>query len=55
MGKLSFMKYFTIFYYWNYNSIFIDGVVLWGHIALLAIFSAVLFIAGLLVFERKDL
>ena len=54
-GKLSFMKYFTIFYYWNYNSIFIDGVVLWGHIALLAIFSAVLFIAGLLVFERKDL
>ena len=54
-GKLSFMKYLTIFHYWNYNSIFIDGVIIWGHIALLIILSAVLFIAGVVVFERKDL
>jgi len=53
--KLDFMKYLTIFHYWDYKSIFIDGVVLWGHIALLIILSAVLFIAGAVVFERKDL
>ena len=53
--KLDFMKYLTIFHYWNYRSIFIDGVVLWGHIALLITLSAVLCIAGTVVFERKDL
>jgi ABC-2 type transport system permease protein len=53
--RLAFMKHLTIFHYWNYRSIFIDGVVLWGHIALLIILSAILFIAGAVVFERKDL
>ena len=53
--KLDFMKYFTIFHYWDYKSIFVDGVVLWGHIAFLIIISAVLFIAEAVVFERKDL
>jgi ABC-2 type transport system permease protein len=53
--KLNFMKYFTIFHYWNYKGIFVDGIVSWGHIALLIILSSVLFIAGAVVFERKDL
>ncbi len=53
--KLNFMKYLTIFHYWNYNSIFIGGVIPWGHIALLIILSTALFIAGAVVFERKDL
>ena len=53
--KLDFMRYITIFHYWNYRSIFINGVIPWGHIALLIILSAVLFTAGAMVFERKDL
>ncbi|MFC1712942.1 ABC transporter permease subunit [Candidatus Poribacteria bacterium] len=53
--RLYFIKYFTIFHYWNYKGIFVDGVVLWEHIAVLIILSAVLFIAGAVVFERKDL
>ena len=53
--KLNFVKYLSIFHYWNYKSIFVDGIISWGHIALLIIFSAVLFIAGMVTFERKDL
>jgi len=54
-GKLDFMKYLTISHYWNYNTIFIDGIILWKDTVLLTILSIVLFIAGIVVFERKDL
>lgn len=53
--KLNFAKYLTIFHYWNYNAIFIDGIVSWGNTAALIIFSIIMFIMGLKLFERKDL
>lgn len=53
--RMRFLKYFTIFPYWDYNAIFIDGIVQWGHVILLTFLSIGLFIAGLAVFERKDL
>jgi len=53
--RLSFLKYASITYYWDYDVIFIDGVVPWGHVILLCVVAIVLFLAGLWVFERKDL
>jgi len=53
--RMGFVRYFTIFQYWDYNAIFIDGIVQWGHVILLTLLSIGLFIAGLAVFERKDL
>lgn len=53
--RLSFLKYLTIFHYWQYGDIFIDRNVAWGNIMLLTTLSAILFIAALVVFERKDL
>ncbi len=53
--RLSFLKYASITYYWDYDIIFIDGVVPWGHVILLIVVAVVLFLAGLWVFERKDL
>jgi ABC-2 type transport system permease protein len=53
--RLSFLRYFTIFQYWDYNSVFVGGVVRWGGIALLTFLSIGLFVAGVVVFERKDL
>jgi len=53
--RLSFLRYFTIFQYWDYNSVFVDGVVRWGGILLLTLLSIGLFVAGLVVFEKKDL
>ncbi len=53
--RMSFVKYFTIFQYWDYNAVFVDGVVRWGGVALLSLASIGLFIAGLAVLERKDL
>jgi len=42
--KLDFMKYLTVFHYWNYRSIFINGInISWGHIVLLIILSAILY------------
>lgn len=53
--RFEFVKYLTVFHYWDYITIFIDGIVQWWHILLLTILSAGLLIAGLAVFERKDL
>jgi ABC-2 type transport system permease protein len=53
--RLSFLKYFTIFHYWQYGDIFIASTVAWGNILLLMALSAILFVAALVVFERKDL
>ena len=53
--KLNFLKYFAVTYYWDYNIIFLDRIVPWGSIAVLAILSVGLFMAGLIAFERKDL
>jgi hypothetical protein len=53
--RLSFLRYFTIFQYWDYSSAFVDGVVRWGGILLLTLLSIGLFVAGVVVFERKDL
>ena len=53
--RLEFVKYLVIVRYWDYRTIFIDGVVSWGHVTLLTVLSIGLFIAGLAVFERKDL
>ncbi len=53
--RLSFLKYLAVFHYWDYNVIFIDGIVPWGSIVLLTLVSIGLFIAGLVVFERRDL
>ena len=53
--KMRFLRYFTLFEYWDYNAIFVAGVVRWGSILLLTLLSIGLFIAGLTVFERKDL
>jgi hypothetical protein len=39
----------------NYNTIFIDGTILWKDTVFLTILSIVLFIAGLAIFEGKDL
>jgi ABC-2 type transport system permease protein len=53
--RLSLIKYFTLFHYWDTNLIFIEGIVPWGSLLLLTFVAVVLFAAGLLVFERKDL
>ena len=53
--RMRFLKYFTLFEYWDYNAIFVAGIVQWGGIILLTLLSIALFVAGLLVFERKDL
>ncbi len=53
--RLEFVKYLVIVRYWDYSTIFIDGIVPWGDIMLLTILSLGLFIAGLTVFEKKDL
>ncbi|MFC1793528.1 ABC transporter permease [Planctomycetota bacterium] len=53
--RLSFLKYLTIFHYWQHGTIFIEGAVAWGNIMLLTTLSVALFIAGLVVIERKDL
>ena len=53
--QLSFLKYAAITHYWDYDIIFIDGVVPWGNVILLSVVATVLFLAGLWVFERKDL
>lgn len=53
--KMSFLRYFTLFEYWDYNAIFAAGIVPWGGIILLTLLSIGLFLAGLTVFERKDL
>jgi ABC-type transport system involved in multi-copper enzyme maturation permease subunit len=52
--RLSFLKYFAIMHYVDHESIFIDGVVPWGNAAFLALLSVGLFVAGLVVFERRD-
>ena len=53
--RFSFLKYASITYYWDYDIIFIDGVVPWGNVILLSAVAIILFLAGLWVFERKDL
>lgn len=53
--RFSILKYASITYYWDYDIIFIDGVVPWGHISVLVTVAVVLFLAGLWVIERKDL
>ncbi|MHC4675463.1 MAG: ABC transporter permease, partial [Planctomycetota bacterium] len=53
--RFNFVKYLTIFNYWDHNTIFIDGIVPWGNIILLTVLAVVLLIAGIAVFERKDL
>lgn len=53
--RLSFLERFTIMHYVDHDSIFIDGVVPWAKTAFLSLLSVGLFVAGLVVFERKDL
>ncbi len=53
--RLEFLKYLALFHYWDSLTIFIDGLVPWGDMIVLTILSVGLFIAGLAVFERKDL
>ena len=53
--RFSFLKYASITYYWDSDIIFIEGVIPWGHVILLSVAAIVLFLAGLWVFERKDL
>ena len=52
--RLRFLKRFAIMHYFDHESIFIDGVVPWGSVAFLTLLSVGLFVAGLVVFERKD-
>lgn len=52
--RLGFLKRLAIMEYVDYESIFIDGVVPWQNVAFLTLLSVGLFIAGLVVFERKD-
>ncbi len=53
--RMRFVKYFTVLQYWDYNAVFVNGVVRWGGIILLTFASIGLFLAGLVVFERKDM
>jgi ABC-2 type transport system permease protein len=53
--RFSFLKYASITNYWDYDIIFINGVVPWGNVILLSVVAIVLFLTGLWVFERKDL
>ncbi len=53
--RLGFLKYAAITYYWDYDIILIDGIIPWGHSILLSVVAIILFLAGLWVFEKKDL
>jgi len=53
--RLEFVKYLTVFYYWDFNAIFIQGVVPWASMAVLTSTAIGLFVAGIVVFQRKDL
>ena len=53
--RFSFLKYASITNYWDYDVIFINGVVPWGNVILLSVVAILLFLVGLWVFERKDL
>jgi hypothetical protein len=53
--KLRFVRYLTLFEYWDYNAIFVHGIVRWGGILFLTLLAIGLFLGGLLVFEKKDL
>jgi ABC-type Na+ efflux pump permease subunit len=53
--RFGFLKYASITYYWDYEMIFITGVIPWGELLLLSVVALVLFFAGLFVLERKDL
>jgi ABC-type transport system involved in multi-copper enzyme maturation permease subunit len=53
--RYSFVKYASLTYYWDYYIIFIDGVIPWRNIILMTVVAVLLFLAGLFVFERKDL
>jgi ABC-type transport system involved in multi-copper enzyme maturation permease subunit len=53
--RFGFLKYLSITYYWDYQSVFIQGVIPWANVALLTVVALILFLAGMWVFERKDL
>jgi len=53
--KLDFLKYVTLLQYYDPGLVFIEGVIPWRDTLVLAIVAIVLFSAGLIVFERKDL
>ena len=53
--KIDFLKYVTLLQYYDPGLVFIEGVIPWRDTIVLAIVAIVLFAAGLVVFERKDL
>jgi ABC-type transport system involved in multi-copper enzyme maturation permease subunit len=53
--RLKFLERFTIMHYVDYESTFIDGFVPWLDVAVLTLLSVALFVAGLVIFDRKDL
>jgi|GEM_PF-1804320 len=53
--KLDFLKYFTLLHYFDPGLVFIEGVIPWGSTLFLVFVAIVLFAAGLIIFERKDL
>lgn len=53
--RFGLLKYVALTYYWDYEIVFIRGVIPWWNVALLSGVAVVLFLAGLWVFERKDL
>jgi len=53
--RFDFVKHFTIFHYWDHHTIFVDGIVAWGNVVVLTVLAIGLFVAGIAVFERKDL
>lgn len=54
-AKLNFLKYFTLLHYYDPGLVFIEGVIPWGSTMVLVFAAVVLFVIGLIVFERKDL
>jgi hypothetical protein len=53
--RMRVVRYVTIFHYWDYKTVFIDGIIPWADVVVLTLLSIGLLIAGLAVFERKDL
>jgi len=55
LEELRFVLQFTISYYWDYNSVLLDGVVYPWHFLLLVLVAAVFVVSSLIVFDNSDI
>jgi len=49
------MKTISIFKYWDYSSVIIDGMFKAGDFVILIVLAIVLVVIGIWVFEKKDI